>query len=548
MRKGLSLLLALVLLSTLWMAAFAEEPVIEAMPDEEIASVEEAVSDEAAEVGDVDLYVPEGDALAPEGVEPNATVPTKLILGVGETCKLDISGVKKYKSSNKKIASVSKKGVIKGVKVGSATITVTPKKGAKVKIKVTVRKAPTKVTLNKSKLAMEVGDTFRLKATLSKKSASKLTWSSSKSAVAQVSDAGVITAVSAGKAVITVKTYKKKVLAKCTVEVKSPAFKVGVSLPTDALERWEFDGICFGELLKEAGYTVDLQYAGNKESKQSSQIEAMIEGGCNVLIVAAVNGGSLGTVLKKAAKKNIPVIAYDRLIMNSDAVSFYVTYGNYQVGAVQGEFVRDALKLDSAKGPFYIEFTAGDPNDGNALLFYQGAYDVLSPYIKSGKLVVRSGQTRFSDAATGGWMPDNAQARAEDILADCYAGGEKLDAWLCSNDSTAQGVIAALSDNYTGKWPVITGQDCDMQNVRYIIKGRQAMSVFKDTFALVERAVKMADQIIKGKKVTVNDEKSCDNGKKVVPAYLLKPSFVTVDNYEEVLIDTGIYRREDLEG
>ena len=243
-------------------------------------------------------------------------------------------------------------------------------------------------------------------------------------------------------------------LLSCTAAL---AEKVGVAMPTKDLQRWNQDGANMEAMLKEAGYEVDLQYANNDVNTQLTQVQTMVDNDCDVIVIAAIEGSSLGSALESAKAKNIPVIAYDRLLMDSDAVSYYATFDNYKVGTVQGEFVRDALDLDNAEGPFNIEFTAGDPGDNNAGFFFNGAMDVLKPYIESGKLVVPSGQTEFEQVATPTWKTDVAQARAEDILASNYADGTELDAWLCSNDSTALGVTNALEANYVGKWPIITG-------------------------------------------------------------------------------------------
>ena len=324
------------------------------------------------------------------------------------------------------------------------------------------------------------------------------------------------------------------------------AEKVGVSMPTKDLQRWNQDGANMEAMLKEAGYEVDLQYANNDVNTQLTQVQTMVDNDCDVIVIAAIEGSSLGSALESAKAKNIPVIAYDRLLMDSDAVSYYATFDNYKVGTVQGEFVRDALDLDNAEGPFNIEFTAGDPGDNNAGFFFNGAMDVLKPYIESGKLVVPSGQTEFEQVATPTWKTDVAQARAEDILASNYADGTELTAWVCSNDSTALGVTNALEANYVGEWPIITGQDCDIQNTKNMIAGKQAMSVFKDTRTLAEQVVKMVGQILKGEEVDVNDTETYNNNVKVVPSFLSDPVFASAENYKELLIDSGYYTEEQL--
>ena len=322
--------------------------------------------------------------------------------------------------------------------------------------------------------------------------------------------------------------------------------KVGVSMPTKDLQRWNQDGDYMKAELEKAGYEVDLQYAANDVATQLSQVENMINSGCKVLVIAAIEGSSLGEALDMAEAKNIPVIAYDRLLMESDTVDYYATFDNYMVGTIQGEFVRDQLDLDNADGPFNLEITAGDPGDNNALFFYQGAMDVLNPYIESGKLVVVSGQTEFSDVATASWKTENSQARAETILSSFYADGTNVDALLCSNDSTALGVANALAANYTGNYPIITGQDCDIANVKNMLDGKQSMSVFKDTRTLAAQVVKMVGQILKGETVDVNDTETYDNGKKVVPSYLCEPVFADAGNYEKILIDSGYYTADQL--
>ena len=322
--------------------------------------------------------------------------------------------------------------------------------------------------------------------------------------------------------------------------------KVGVSMPTKDLQRWNQDGDYMKQELEKAGYEVDLQYAANDVATQLSQVENMVNSGCKVLVIAAIEGSSLGEALDMAEAKNIPVIAYDRLLMESDTVDYYATFDNYMVGTIQGEFIKDQLDLDNADGPFNLEITAGDPGDNNALFFYQGAMDVLNPYIESGKLVVVSGQTEFSDVATASWKTENSQARAETILSSFYADGTNVDAWLCSNDSTALGVANALAANYTGNYPIITGQDCDIANVTNMIDGKQSMSVFKDTRTLAAQVVKMVGQILKGETVDVNDTETYDNGKKVVPSYLCEPVFADAGNYEKILIDSGYYTADQL--
>ena len=321
---------------------------------------------------------------------------------------------------------------------------------------------------------------------------------------------------------------------------------VGVSMPTNDLQRWNQDGANMKDLLVKAGYDVDLQFGANDIPTQVSQIENMIANGAKVLVIAAIDGNSLGTVLAQAKEAGVAVIAYDRLIMNSDAVTYYATFDNWLVGVKQGEYIRDALDLDNQDGPFNIEYITGDPGDNNINFFFDGAMSVLQPYVDAGKLVTPSGQTAKMDVATANWATDAAQSRFENILSSYYAD-KQLDAVLASNDSTAQGVANALASSYNGTvYPVITGQDCDIASTKNMRNDKQAMSVFKDTRDLAAKTVEMVDAIMKGSEPPVNDTETYDNGTGIIPSYLCEPKVCTKDDIQEILIDSGYYTEADL--
>lgn len=327
--------------------------------------------------------------------------------------------------------------------------------------------------------------------------------------------------------------------------------KVGVSMPTKSLQRWNQDGDNLKAQFEAAGYEVDLQYGGdNVVAEQVAQIENMISGGCQVLIIAAIDSKSLTEALAPALEQGITVIAYDRLIENTDAISYYATFDNEEVGRVQGRFIEEALDLANAEGPFNIEIFTGDPGDTNAAYFYSGAMEIMQPYIDSGKVVVLSEQTTQQQTSTADWKSENAQSRMENLISSNGYGptsGTKLDAVLCSNDSTAQGAITALlaSGYDADTMPVVTGQDCDKPNVGFLLRGYQAVSVFKDTRTLADQTVKMVTQILNGEEVEVNDTTTYNNGVKVVPSYLCNPVACTKDMVQSLLFDTGYYSWDD---
>ncbi|PHP52823.1 multiple monosaccharide ABC transporter substrate-binding protein [Actinomyces ruminis] len=323
---------------------------------------------------------------------------------------------------------------------------------------------------------------------------------------------------------------------------------IGVSMPTKNLERWSRDGENLKRLLEELGYSVELQFADNKVEQQNSQIQTMLNKSPAVIVVGAIDGSALGPVLQSAASLGIKVIAYDRLIRDTKAVDYYVTFDNYNVGAMQGQYIVDALDLENASSPFNFEPFAGSPDDNNARFFFEGAWDVLSPYIESGKLVCPSGKLPSSvddwqSIGIQAWSNTTAQAEMENRLNSFYSTAKRVDVILSPNDAIALGIGQALaSAGYNDdNWPVLTGQDADQANVSNIVKGRQAMTVFKDTRLLGERCATMVDQIARGQEVEVNDTESYDNGQLVVPSYLLDPVTVDADNVREVLVDSGYY-------
>lgn len=330
---------------------------------------------------------------------------------------------------------------------------------------------------------------------------------------------------------------------------------VGIAMPTKSLERWNRDGAYLDEQFKAAGYNTIVTYSDNKNEQQVNDIQNMLSQGVDLLIVAAIDGAGLNTVMNDAGAAGVPVIAYDRLIMN-DNVSYYVSFDNYTVGTLQGQYVRDALDLDNAAGPFNMEFTAGDPADNNAGFFFNGAMDVLKPYIDSGKVIVKSGQTAFDQVATDQWQTDVALDRAQTVLASYYSDGSQLDAWLCSNDSTSLGVTQAIQADYAGSNKVvITGQDGDEANLRNIKDGAQSMTVYKAVANEAVVTLDLAKAILDGSTIDESlisgagwgfdcayDTESYETtpGNKC-PSFLLVPDVVTADNMEEKLVTPGYY-------
>jgi putative multiple sugar transport system substrate-binding protein len=333
---------------------------------------------------------------------------------------------------------------------------------------------------------------------------------------------------------------------------------VGVAMPTQTSERWIADGDAVKAGLEELGYDVDLQYANDDIPTQSQQVDQMITNGAKVLIIAAIDGTALSSQLQNAADQGIKVVAYDRLIRDSANVDFYVTFDNYKVGVQQATSLLVGLGVlnadgseGSAAGPFNIELFAGSPDDNNATFFFNGAMDTLQPYIDSGVLVVKSGQTDFDQVAILRWQQDVAQKRMEDLLTSTYSDGTKVQGVLSPYDGLSRGIITALQNasypaTIADGFPIVTGQDAEIASVKLIADDVQFASIFKDTRKLAAQAVTVTESLLAGQEPEANDTTTYDNGVKVVPSYLLESDIVYKDNIQSLLIDSGYWTAEEV--
>ncbi len=343
-------------------------------------------------------------------------------------------------------------------------------------------------------------------------------------------------------------------LALGVAALAQPAFAqskgpIGISMPTKSSARWIADGDNMVKIFNERGYKTDLQYAEDDIPNQLAQIENMITKGAKVLVIASIDGTTLTDVLQKAHDKGIKVIAYDRLIKGSKNVDYYTTFDNFQVGVLQANSIVDKLGLKQGKGPFNIELFGGSPDDNNAFFFYNGAMSVLDPYIKSGKLVVRSKQMGMDKVGTLRWDGAVAQARMDNLLSAYYSNA-RVDAVLSPYDGLSIGILSSLKGVGYGTpkqpMPVVTGQDAEIPSVKSILAGEQSSTVFKDTRELAKVTADLVDAVGSGKQPVINDTKTYNNGVKVVPSYLLKPVAVDTTNWKKVLIDSGYYKESQV--
>jgi putative multiple sugar transport system substrate-binding protein len=324
---------------------------------------------------------------------------------------------------------------------------------------------------------------------------------------------------------------------------------VGIAMPTKSSERWIKDGGSMKAILEKKGYQVDLQYAEDDIPTQKAQIENMITKGAKVLVIAAVDGSTLSETLTQAGKDGVKIISYDRLLVNTKAVSYYATFDNRKVGQLQARSLVKGLRKYKGKGPYNVELFAGSPDDTNSFYFYQGAMDVLKPLMDQKTIVVPSKQIKQAEIGTLRWLGSVAQSRMDAILAANYTDGKPLHGVLSPYDGISRGVLSSLiSFGYVpGKnLPIVTGQDAEAASIKLIKAGQQYSTILKDTRELAKVAAKMVDAVLKGTKPQINDTKTYNNNVKIVPSYLLTPYIVTKDNYQKLIIDSGYLKKSDI--
>jgi D-xylose transport system substrate-binding protein len=304
--------------------------------------------------------------------------------------------------------------------------------------------------------------------------------------------------------------------------------KIGFSMDTLQEERWQKDRDLFKAAAEALGATVEVQAANSDDAKQISQAESLISQGVDVLVVVPHNAEATAAIVEKAHAAGIKVLAYDRLIKNSD-LDLYVSFDNERVGEMQAEAI---LKLVS-KGKFV--YIGGSETDNNAHLFKKGAFNILQPLIDKGDIEI------VFDQFTKDWNPANALSNMENALT---ANNNKVDAVVAANDGTAGGVIQALtSQGMAGKIPV-SGQDAELAAAQRIVEGTQTMTVYKPIKSLAEKAAELAVKLAKGEDVAA--DKVVNNGKIDVPSILLDPVAVDKSNIDATVIADGFHSKEDV--
>ncbi|ARC55903.1 Multiple sugar-binding periplasmic receptor ChvE [Frondihabitans sp. 762G35] len=307
---------------------------------------------------------------------------------------------------------------------------------------------------------------------------------------------------------------------------------IGVALPAKTSQNWVLAKAAFEKSLAAAGFKADVQYAAasNTVTDQQSQISGMVTKGDKAIIIAAQDGSQLGTQVKQAKAAGIPVIAWDRNLTGTANVDYYVAFNNFKVGELQGQALLDGMKAKKSSGPYNVELFAGSPDDANAPVFFNGAMSILQPKIDDGTLKVVSGQTKFTQVSTQGWLAQNAQTRMSNLLQASYSGSTALDGVLSPNDTLGRAIIQAVKS--AGKpVPIVTGQDSETASIPLIMDGTQYSTIYKNTDVEAQAAVDLVTTLSKGQTPkTVLDKKNNYNGVKTVPAVELTPILITKEN------------------
>jgi D-xylose transport system substrate-binding protein len=305
--------------------------------------------------------------------------------------------------------------------------------------------------------------------------------------------------------------------------------KIGLCLDTLKEERWQHDRDLFVAKAQELGAEVEVQAANSNDALQNSQAENLLTEGVNVLVVVPHNGKSMATIVDSAHKLGVPVIAYDRLIMDSD-LDLYVSFDNVKVG----EFQADYLVKRKPKGNYVL--IGGAPTDNNAILFRKGQMKVLDPLVKKGDIKI------VTDQWADDWLPVKALQIMENALTK---NNNQVDAVVVSNDGTAGGAIQALAEqNLAGK-VLVSGQDADLAGCQRIVAGTQSMTVYKPIKKLAEKAAEIAVAIAKKQPLT-DPTTTVNNGKADVKSILLEPVEMDKDNIDSTVIADGFQKKEDV--
>jgi putative multiple sugar transport system substrate-binding protein len=337
----------------------------------------------------------------------------------------------------------------------------------------------------------------------------------------------------------------------------SGAPQIGIVLPTRDEPRWQQDEARFKALLDTAGVPVEILFSQGSSANEMSNVETLLTKGVKVLILTPHDGAAAAAAAEAARQAGAKVVSYDRLILNTPAVDYYVTFDSVAVGEAQGQYLVD--KATGTGNPLYLY--AGASSDNNAFLFFEGAWNVLQPKIADGTFVIKNSSeavalqdkatltreemARILGQVTTNWAPDVARNLAESNLTVATAA-DKGDVFiLAPNDGTARAIadVFAVDPDVTSY--VVTGQDAEIASVQYVIDGKQSMTVLKDTRTLAQDAITAALAFLNGQ--TPEQTTTYNNQAIDVPARPSEVITVDVANVKQAIVDSGYWPASDFQ-
>lgn len=318
------------------------------------------------------------------------------------------------------------------------------------------------------------------------------------------------------------------ILASSALVLAQDELVIGLSMDNLRLERWQHDRDIFVEKAEAMGAKVLVQSANGDDMVQLSQAENLITQGIDVLVVVPHNGKVMGSIVREAHANDVPVLAYDRMLMDCD-VDYYLSFDNIRVGELQAQFLVDR----QPSGKYFL--LGGSPTDNNAKLFRKGQMNIIQPYIDQDKIEI------VGDQWAKDWLPQEALSIIENALT---ANNNDIDVIVASNDSTAGGAIEALAEQGLAGKVLVSGQDADLAACQRIVEGTQTMTIYKPINNIATRGAEIAVNIAKGNDIKTNG--AINNGKYDVPSVLLTPIQVHQANMVKTVIADGFHSMEEV--
>lgn len=305
--------------------------------------------------------------------------------------------------------------------------------------------------------------------------------------------------------------------------------RVGFLMDNLDIERWNKDKTLFEEKVKELGGVPLVEIANSNADTQLEQAQKLIDEGVDVLVVVPVDLEKAAAIVKLAHENYVPVISYDRIIKNCN-LDYYISTDNINIGELQANY----LTKIAPQGNYAL--ISGPTSDYNAYLLHLGWMNVLQPLIDKGDITV------VLDEFSNYWLPDEAYR----ILGNYMATNTEIDAIICGNDALASGAINVLKEHHKdGGRVLLAGQDADIHAVRSIVAGNQTITIYKPIESLAYAAANAAIKISDGEAPS-NMNITVNNGKRLVPAILLKASIVNSQNIKMTVVQEGFIGAQDI--